>query len=132
MTTLTLRPAKLADLDNVIPGLANVWKQIKTQCGTKKRVPTIILADYAEAMCPNDDSLCRRFALDITTMKLSAGLRVSAGEWAVHASKNHDEGVEGIGNGQALLDCEWNDFHGFFTLRIQVAPGALPKQVTQG
>lgn len=131
MNTLTFRPRKLADLTTIIPGLDKVWKQIKAECGTKARTPkTVSITDASSPMYPDDASLCRRFALNIETMSLSGGIHVSAGEWAVHAGPNHDEAVEGVGNGQALIDCEWNDYYGTFYMRIQVAKGAIPAQLT--
>lgn len=129
----TARPRKLADLDTIIPGLAEVWKQMKADCRTSQRTPkTVEVVDYGQKMCPNDTSCCRRFALDLRTMKLVGALHVSAGEWAVHGGDNHDKGVDGIGDGQALIDCEWNDYYKTFYMRIQVREGAIVPQLAAG
>lgn len=130
MATHSFTTKKLADLDVLVPGLQKVWKQIKAETGTKKRCPSsVTFTDQARPMMPNDSSCCRRFALDLQDMQLSAGVHVSAGEWAVSAQKNPDGPVQGVGNGQALISCEWNDFYGFFSIDIQVAEGSIPKQM---
>ena len=126
----TFRPAKISDLDGIIPGLQKVWKAIKAETGTKKRAPSsVTITDKATPMMPDDSSCCRRFALDLATMKVSRGVHVSAGEWAVGAQKNPVGALQGVANGQALVSCEWNDFYGFFSIDIQVSEGAIPKQM---
>lgn len=128
MATQSFSTKKLADLDALVPGFSKVWKQIKAETGTKKRCPSSVsFTDQARPMCLNDSSLGRRFALDLVSMKLSAGQHVSAGEWAVSASKNPDGALQGVPNGAALISCEWNDFYGFFSIDIQVSEGSVPK-----
>jgi len=130
MSTTTFKTKTLADLDAVIPGFSKVWKQIKAECGTKKRCPSsLTITDRAASMALNDSSLGQRFALDLQTMKLSGGLHVSGGEWAIHSGDNHDKPVDGVPNAAAVISCEWNDFYGFFSIDIQVADGAIAKQL---
>lgn len=124
------KPTKLADLDGIIPGLQKVWKQIKADCGTKKRCPSsVALTTRPASMYLDDASLGRRFALDLRTMELSDGLHVSGGEWACHGGTNNDQAIDGVPDGAAVISCEWNDYHGYFSIDIQVAESALPKQI---
>ncbi len=126
----TFHPKKLSDLDALIPGFQKIWKAIKADTGTSQRCPkTVTFTDTAQPMCLDDRSCGRRFALDLTTMQLSKSVHVSAGEWAVHAGPNHDEALKGVGNGQALISCEWNDYYRSFYINIQVAPGSIPQQL---
>ncbi len=130
MTTLTIRPRKLAELEVALPGFVKIWKKIQADTGTKKRCPsTVTFVDEARAMYMNDSSCGRRYALDLVTMTLSEGRHVSAGEWAVGARNNPDKAVTGVANGQALISCEWNDYYHSFMIEIQVAVGALPKEL---
>ena len=131
MARISLSTRKLSDLDSMIPGLSKVWAAIKAECRTSQRTPkSVTIADGPQAMMLDDGFLGRRFALDLATMTVSKGVHVSGGEWACHAGKNHDEGLQGVPNGTALIDCEWNDVHRSFSMRIQVAVGAMPAQMT--
>lgn len=114
-----------AEVEMAIPGFKKLWKAIKAETGTKVRSPkSVTLSDKAEAMMPNDSSCCRRYAVDLTEMKIVGRVHVSAGEWAA-TSSNPDKAVNGVPDGAALIDCEWNDFYRFFSVRVQVREGAI-------
>lgn len=129
MTRTSFRPAKIAELDTIIPGLQKVWKQIKRDTGTKKRCPNVYLTTQPASVALNDNFLGRRYGLDLRTMELSNGLHISGGEWACHGGSNNDQAVKGVPDGYALITCEWNDYYGIFTLDIQVAESAMPKKI---
>jgi hypothetical protein len=130
MANVTLKPKTLADLDTIFPGFAQVWREIKKDTGTKKRCPSFLhFTTTPSKMMPGDAYLGRRYALDLRTMKLSEGLHVSGGEWACHAGSNNDQAIKGVPDGAAVLSCEWNDYYGVFTIDIQVAENAMPKQI---
>jgi hypothetical protein len=132
MARITVRVRKLADLDQAIPGLADVWRQIKAACNTVQRTPkSLCIADEPRKMILDDGWIGRRFALDLRTMELSETvLHVSAEDGAAHGGDNHDRAVEGIPNGAAVIDCEYNDYHRSFLMTVTVAKGAIPAQLT--
>lgn len=118
---------KAADLDTVIPGLAAVWKAIKAETRTSKRVPqTVTVTDEAWSMLLNDGESGRRFGLSLRSMELSdRALHVSSGEAACHAGSNNDQAIDGIPDGFALIDCTWHDYYKTFSIVIQVSKGAV-------
>lgn len=130
MARMSFRPKTLADLDTIIPGLSEVWKAIKADTRTKKRCPSsVAISTHPASMALNDSFSGRRYALDLRTMELSEGLHVSGGEWACHGSTNNDQAIDGVPDGAAVLSCEWNDYYHVFSLDIQVAESAMPKQI---
>jgi len=129
-TVNSKRIKKLADLDALVPGLAKVWPAIKKACVTSQRCPKLVyITDDASSPAPDDHDLCRRFALDLRTMKLGASVHVSCGEWAIANRGGVDRRVEGVPDGAAVLTCTWNDYYRSFTMEIQVAAGALAKEL---
>ncbi len=132
MTDTSFRTSKMADLEALLPGFAQVWKQIKAETNTKQRCPkSISFGTDPRAMMLDDAYSGRRFALDLATMKLSGGRHVSGGEWAVHAGSNNDRAIGEVPVNQAVLDCEWNDFYRSFSVRVQVNPASMPKKLPE-
>jgi len=67
------------------------------------------------------------------TMALSEKVaHVSSGEWACHAGPKNDQAIAAVPNGFALLDCTWHDYYRSFTIRVQVAAGAIPAALAEG
>ena len=122
MARLTI---KWTEIEDALPGFKSLWKEIKAETHSRVRSPrSVELSDKPERMCPDDSSCCRRFAVDLTGMRIVRSIHVSAGEWACHGS-NRDEAVDEIPNGAALVDCEWNDYYRMFSIRVQVREGAI-------
>lgn len=131
MSEITIKVSKMSDAEKALPGFRAIWKTIKEVTRTTQRGPkSLRFSDQAQSLCLNDGECARRFALDLATMELSErSFHVSSGEWACHAGSNNDEEVRGVPNGFALLDCIWNDYYRYFSIRVQVAPGAIPAQL---
>jgi hypothetical protein len=134
MRTTRINVKTIADLDKAVPGLGNVWREIKRRIETPIRCPkSLWLRDESAPMHLNDGECARRYALDLATMTLSeAELSVSSGEWACHAGANHDEAVEGVPSSAALVEIVWHDYYRFASLTLQVAPGALRQHLPTG
>jgi hypothetical protein len=121
----------IADLDKAVPGLGNVWREIKRRVETPIRCPkSLWLRETPEPMHLNDGESGRRYALDLATMTLSdRSLDVSSGEWACHGGSNNDEAVDGVPATSALIEFVWHDYYRYGWLTLQVAPGALRRQL---
>jgi hypothetical protein len=119
----------IGDIETLLPGFKAVWASIKAECNTRQRCPkSVTFSDVPQDVCADDHDCARRFKLNLETMRLEGSVHVSAGEWAVHAGKNHDGAVSDIPGNMALVTCTWNDFHRSFSMTIQVK--SLPAQVT--
>jgi hypothetical protein len=119
-------------LDAAIPGLAKVWREaIKPACGTTRRWPgSLVVTDESQRVYLDDGYHGKRFALNLVTMELAETvLHVSSGEWAAHGGPNHDEAVDAIPNGAAVITCEWSEYTRAFSMTVQVAKGAIPEQL---
>jgi hypothetical protein len=121
----------IGDLDKAVPGLGSVWREIKRRIDTPIRCPkSLWLRETPEAMHLNDGESGHRYALDLATMTLSSrSLDVSSGEWACHAGSNGDQAVEGVPATSALIEIVWHDYFHYAWLTLQVAPGALRRQL---
>ncbi len=128
--TMNLQIKKLADLDAAVPGLGNVWRELKARIGTRCRCPKSLTIREAPApMHLNDGECGARAALDLATMTLSEHHRVASGEWACHGATNHDQAVGGVPTTSAILDVVWHDYYRYAGLTLQVADGAIRRQV---
>ncbi len=88
------------------------------------------LRDEPAPLHLNDGESARRYALDLATMTLSdESLAVSSGEWACHGGSNHDLAVDSVLGAAALVEIVWHDCYQFAALTLQVAPGALRRQL---
>ncbi len=124
---------KMADIETLLPGFKKAWDAIKKETGTKQRCPkTITFASDAMPMFLHDGFLGRRFTLNLETMEVGGGVRVSSGEWAVHGGSNNDQALTDIPMNMALLDCSWNDYYRDFSIRVQVNPANMPKALPGG
>lgn len=129
-TVNSKRIKKLADLDELVPGLAKLWPAIKAICVTRQRAPKYVyITDDVREPMPDDYDCCKRIALDLRTMELGGSVHVSCGEWATLNRGGVDRAVEGVPDGAAILTCTWNDYHRSFTMEIQVQAGALAKEL---
>jgi len=133
MSQLKFSPKKLAELDVILPGLREVWKEVKARMDFTIRCPhLVVLTDEPGPTYLNDGECGTRFALDLVTMKMSDKLHhVSSGEWAVHAGSNNDEAVKGVPNRMAVVNVAIQEYYRTARIYIQVAPGALPSQLPQ-
>jgi hypothetical protein len=121
---------KMADIETLLPGFKAVWPAMKAACGTSQRCPkSVTFTDVASPAYPNDYDCCKRFALDLRDMTLSAPLHVSCGEWAVHAGSNNDGAVSEVPGTHAMITCTYNDHHRTFSMTVQVA--SLPAQLAE-
>lgn len=131
MQTIRQSVKTIGDLDKAVPGLGNVWREIKRRIETPIRCPkSLWLRETPAPMHLNDGESGRRYALDLATMTLSdTSLDVSSGEWACHGGSNGDEAVDGVPAGSALIEIVWHDYYHYAWLTLQVAPGALRRQI---
>jgi hypothetical protein len=127
METMRVKVKRIDDLDAAVPGLGRVWRELKERTGTRCRCPkSLVLREAPEAMHLNDGECGRRYALDLANMRLSdEALPVSSGEWACHGGPNHEEKIDGVPPGAALVELVWQDYHRYASLAIQVPPGSL-------
>jgi hypothetical protein len=132
MQTNRLTVKTIGDLDQAVPGLGNVWREIKRRIETSIRCPkSLWLRDTPEPMHLNDGECARRYALDLATMTLSdKALSVSSGEWACHGGSNHDEAVGGVPVASALVEIVWHDYYRNASLTLQVPPGSLRRALS--
>jgi hypothetical protein len=121
---------RISDLDEAVPGLGNVWREIKRRIETPIRCPkSLWLREEPAPMHLNDGECGCRYALDLASMTLSdEEPYVSSGEWACHGGSNNDEAVEGVPATSALIEVVWHDYYRYGWLTLQVAPGALRRQ----
>jgi hypothetical protein len=126
----TLRIKRILDLDLfVAPGFTELWRKIKASCRTSVRCPkSVTVTDEPTAMYPDDDACARRFAVDLHTMAILGEVHVSCGGWAI-SNRGQDKGVIAIPNGQAVVSCEWSDFHRYFSMTVEVPKGTLPAEI---
>ena len=119
----------LREMESSWPGFSGVWRHIQLLCGTRQAWPkTAVFTDEAHPVYANDDELCSRFMLDLQYMTIVADRFVSTGECAINDPKGRIA-VNDIRSGYALLTCTWSDFHRYFRLDVQVAPGDLVKML---
>lgn len=127
---ITMKTKTLADAETALPGFKGIWRAIKAQTGTQARCPrSITFTDVARPAHLNDGECGRRYALNLETMKLSGGLSVSSGDWAVHAGSNNDQEIRGVPANAAVVTFVWHDYYRFSALEIQVAK--LPAHLAQ-
>jgi hypothetical protein len=133
-TTTMLNVKTIADLDQAVPGLGTVWREIKRRIETRVRCPNSLwLREEPAPMHLNDGESGCRFAVDLATMTLSdESLSASSGEWACHGGSNHDEAVDDVPGAAALVEVVWHDYYRYASLTLQVAPGALRRQLGTG
>lgn len=126
------RLRKIADAEAFLPGIAAIWPQIKAECRTSaRRITGITITDRADPVCADDGELVRRFSLDLATMTLGdASHHVSTGEWAI-ANTGAERAVADVPDGAAVLTCMWHDYHHYFSIELQVRPGAIPAQLAK-
>ena len=119
----------IGDIETLLPGFKRVWSEMKAICGTRQRCPkSVTFTDVSSPAMPNDYDCCKRFKLNLETMRLEGQVHVSAGEWAVHAGKNNDGAVSDVPGNMALVTVTYNDFYRSFSMTVQVAK--LPDQIT--
>lgn len=130
MASQSFRVKKMAELEALLPGFKAVWPALKAACGSSQRCPkSVTFTDTPSPVYPNDSDCCKRFALDLRDMSLSASVHVSCGEWAVHAGPNHDGAVAGVPSTHAVLTCVYNDYYRSFSMTVLVS--ALPKSLAK-
>lgn len=130
MSTQSFRIKTLGEIETLLPGFKAVWRQMQSACGTRQRCPkSVTFTDQPSEAMPNDFDSCKRFALNLETMKLEGAVHISAGEWACHAGKNNDGAVADVPGNMALLTCTYNDYYRSFSMTVQVK--SLPKQITE-
>lgn len=131
MTTLTFKPAALADLSTCFgPHWRNLWNAVKQETGSKVRKPSGVSA--SEAALPvhlNDGECARRFAFNLLTGEVSSGLHVSSGEWACHAGSNNDAAVNAVPVNTCVVTVTWHDYYRYLSIAVQVYVGGLPKSL---
>lgn len=127
MSTLTTRPRKIADLAPIFGAhWRKLWNHIKEETGSSIRCPkSVHVFSDSRKVYLDDGDLCRRFAWDMETGELSAAVRSSSGEWAVHAGSNNDEAVKDLPRNVALITVIWTDYRRYMSLDVQVHPEAL-------
>jgi hypothetical protein len=117
------------DLDNIIPGLASVWKQVREREGIRTRNVSVSLSTQPEPMYLNDGYMGCRYGLSLKDMSLSMkSLRVSSGEWACHGGSNNDGSI-GAAPDYAVVDVVWNDYHSSASMRMTLHESNVPKQL---
>lgn len=125
MTTRRLTGKTLGALEAQWPGFGTLWREIKAATGTRCRAPkSVWVSDAPQRPCPNDDSCAARFAVDLSENRVLDSVPLHCGEW-VTANTNQHRTVSDIPSGLAIVTCEWNDYHRWFSMTVEVAPGTL-------